>query len=289
MTADPRPPRPERLEHLEHLGCRLAYFVEGAGPPVVLIQGIGIGKEGWRPQVDGLGARWRCLSFDNRGFGASQPLGGKDVTVEQMARDVLALMDAAGWESAHVAGHSLGGLVALQVARAARARVRSLALLCTFPSGRIPTRLTPWLVGIGLRMQLGSRRMRRRAFLEVVMPPSALARADRDELAVQLAPLFGHDLADQPPVVRRQLAAMRAYDATAFLPELRELPTLVVSAAHDRIAPPSGGRTLAAGIAGARFVEIPDASHGVTLQLPERINELLDEHWSAAEGHGAAR
>jgi pimeloyl-ACP methyl ester carboxylesterase len=188
-----------------------------------------------------------------------------------------------------VAGHSLGGLVALQVARAARSRVRSLALLCTFPSGRIPTRLSPWLVWVGLRMQLGSRRVRRRAFLEVVMPKAALARADRDQLAEQLAPRFGHDLADQPPVVRRQLAAMRAYDATAFLPELRGLPALVVSAAHDRIAPPSGGRALADGIAGARFVEIPDASHGVPLQLPERVNELLHEHFSAAEATATAR
>ena len=276
-----------RFEHLEHLGCRLRYSVEGEGPPVVLIQGVGIGGDGWRPQVEGLGARWRCLRFDNRGFGASQPLGD-ELTVELMARDVLALMDAAGWETAHVVGHSLGGLVALQVARAARARVRSLALLCTFPSGRIPTQLSPWLVWVGLRTQLGSRRMRRRAFLEVVMPASALARADRDQLAEQLAPLFGHDLADQPPVVRRQLAAMRAYDATSFLQELRGLPALVVSAAHDRIAPPSGGRALAAGIAGARFVEIPDASHGVPIQLPERVNELLHDHFRAAEATAAA-
>jgi pimeloyl-ACP methyl ester carboxylesterase len=72
--------------HLEHRGCRLSYFVEGDGPPVVLIQGIGIGGAGWRPQVDGLGARWRCLCFDNRGFGASQPLGD-EVTVELMARE----------------------------------------------------------------------------------------------------------------------------------------------------------------------------------------------------------
>jgi pimeloyl-ACP methyl ester carboxylesterase len=274
---------PPRSGHLAHRNCSLSYFVEGDGPPVVLIQGIGIGGEGWRPQVDGLEARWRCMCFDNRGFGGSQPFA-EAVTVELMARDVLALMDAEGWESAHLAGHSLGGLVALHVARTAPARVRSLALLCTFPSGRIPTRLSAWLVWIGLRMQLGSRRMRRHAFLEVVMPEDVLARANRDELAARLAPLFGHDLADPPPVVRPQLAAMRAYDATPFLNELTGIPTLVVSAAHDRIAPPSGGRTLAAGIAGARFVEIPGASHGVPIQLPEQVNELLHEHWSAAEG-----
>lgn len=278
---------PPRSRQLEHRSCSLSYFVEGDGPPVVLIQGIGIGGEGWRPQVDGLKAHWRCLCFDNRGFGGSQPFDDA-VTVELMARDVLALMDAEGWESAHVVGHSLGGLVALHVARTAPARVRSLALMCTFPSGRIPTRLSAWLVWVGLRMQLGSRRMRRHAFLEVVMPEDVLARGNRDELAARLVPLFGHDLAVPPPVVKRQLAAMRAYDATPFLNELKGISTLVVSAAHDRIAPPSGGRTLAAGIAGARFVEIPGASHGVPIQLPEQINKLLDEHFRAAEGQRRA-
>jgi pimeloyl-ACP methyl ester carboxylesterase len=126
-----------------HRGCTLSWLVAGEGPPVVMIQGVGVGATGWLPQVEALSARFRCLCFDNRGFGASLPLAG-ELTVEFMAEDVLALMDAQGWRSAHVMGHSLGGLVALYVARRARERVRSLSLLCTFPSGAIPTRLTPW-------------------------------------------------------------------------------------------------------------------------------------------------
>jgi len=64
--------------------------------------------------------------------------------------------------------------------------------------------------------------------------------------------------------------------------ELAGLPTLVVSAEHDRIAPPSLGRALAAGIPGARYVEIAGAAHGVTIQDPERINGLLREHLTGA-------
>jgi len=271
-----------------HRGCSLSWCAEGEGPPVVMIHGIGIGAAGWRPQVEALGAHFRCLCLDNRGFGESQPLGGA-LTVELMAEDVLALMDAQGWQSAHVMGHSLGGLVALYLAQKARARVRSLALMCTFPSGAIPTRLTPGIILAGLRTRLGTRRMRRHAFLELVLPPDELARADRDAVAQRLAELFSHDLADQPPVAMSQLGAMRRADATPFLHGFASIPTLVVSASHDRVAPPVGGRALAAGIPGARYVELPEGSHGVTLQLPERINALLLEHLNTAEASWGAR
>ncbi|RKH62567.1 alpha/beta fold hydrolase [Corallococcus llansteffanensis] len=265
-----------------HRGCTLSWYVEGDGPPVVMIQGVGVGATGWRPQVEGLASHFRCLCLDNRGFGASQP-PGEALTVELMADDVLALMDAQGWSSAHVMGHSLGGLVALTLAHRARERVRSLALLCTFASGAVPTRLTPRMLALGLRTQLGTRRMRRHAFLRMVLAPDELAHADRDALAEQLAELFDHDLADQPPVAMKQFGAMRRADATPYLREFAGLPTLVVSATHDPIAPPSAGQALAAGIPGARYVELPNASHGVTLRFAEQVNALLREHLEGAE------
>ena len=126
---------------IEHRGCRLAYAVRGDGPPIVFIQGSGPHGDGWLPQVDELASRYRCLSFDNRGMGRSQPLGVR-LTVEQMAEDVQILMDSQGWKSAHLVGHSLGGLVALCVALTARSRVRSLSLLGTFARGADATRLS---------------------------------------------------------------------------------------------------------------------------------------------------
>lgn len=270
------------IRTLEHRGCRLAYEVRGDGPPVLLIQGVGVAGSGWKPQVDALSARFRCLSFDNRGMGMSQPISER-LTVERMADDARALMDAEGWESAHVVGHSLGGPVALALALADPARVRSLSLLCTFARGRDATRLTAFMLWVGMRTRIGTRRMRRHAFLQLVMPPSALAAEDRDALAAKLAPLFGHDLADQPPVAMKQLAALRAYDATPRLSELAGIPTLVVSAEHDPIAPPASGRALAAGISGARFVQFAGASHGLPIHRAAEVNALLLDHLAAAE------
>lgn len=267
--------------NLDHRGCRFVYDVQGKGSPVLLIQGVGVHGDGWRPQVAALSARFSCLTFDNRGMGRSQPAGAP-VTVEQMAEDAAALMDAEGWESAHVVGHSLGGLVALHLALSARPRVRSLALLCTFAGGRDAAPLTARMVWLGLRSRVGTRRMRRRAFLRLVMPPGTVADVDPDGMAERLAPLFGHDLADQPPIVDAQLAAMRAYDATPRLGELAGVPTLVVSAVHDPIAPPRAGRVLADGIPGARSVEMADASHGVPIHRAGEVNALLLEHLTAS-------
>ena len=247
-----------------------------------MIQGVGVAGAAWRPQVEALSQQYSCLWFDNRGFGESLPMGGL-LTVELLAEDVLALMNAQGWKSAHLVGHSLGGLIALYVAKLAKQRVKSLSLLCTFPTGAIPTRLTPWIILAGLRTRIGSPQSRRRAFLRMVMPAAELRRIDRDAFAERLGSLFGHDLAEQPPVVMHQLRAMSRADARLFLPSFAGIPTLVVSAAHDRIAPPYGGRALAAAIPGARYVEIENASHGVTIHQPERINTLLLEHLSAAE------
>jgi len=267
---------------LEHRNCRLSYDVRGNGPPVVLIQGVGIHGDGWRPQVDELAARYRCLTFDNRGMNRSQPIG-TPLSVEQMAEDALVLMDAQGWDSAHIVGHSMGGLIAQHLALSARERVRSLSLLCTFARGRDVTRLSPWMIWTGLRTRIGTRRQRRHAFLKMVLPPETLAKSDRGLLAERLVPLFGHDLADQPPVAMKQLAALGRYDASSRLRELSGLPTLVVSAFHDRIARPEFGRALAAGVPGARYVEIANAAHGVPIERPELINNLLLEHFAQTE------
>ena len=75
-----------------------------------------------------------------------------------------------------------------------------------------------------------------------------------------------------------QVKAMGRYDALDRLASLASIPTLVVSAAQDRIALPAFGRQLAAAIPGARYVEIEGAGHAVTIQCAGRINALLGEH-----------
>src|SRR5690348_5898738 len=117
-------------QRVEFAGCTFAYSVRGEGEPVVFIQGAGLHGDGWLPQTESLSARFRCLTFDNRGIAKSQPAGAP-VTIQQMASDTLAVMDAAGFGAAHVVGHSMGGVIAQQIALTRPERVRSLSLLCT--------------------------------------------------------------------------------------------------------------------------------------------------------------
>jgi pimeloyl-ACP methyl ester carboxylesterase len=255
----------------------LHYELQGAGPPVLLIQGVGVIGHGWRRQADGLQDRYTLCSFDNRGIGRSAPMKGL-TTIEAMAGDARALLDQLGWSSAHVVGHSMGGLIAEQLALDAPSRVRSLALLCTPASGRAVGRPSLALVWLGLRGRVGTRAMRRRAFLEVIMPRSRLVDVDSEALAEQLGPYFGRDLADNPAIMLQQVRSMAKHDVSGRLGELA-VPTLVLVAEEDRIAPPTVGRSTASRISGARYVELADAGHGVTLSHAERINAILDEHF----------
>jgi pimeloyl-ACP methyl ester carboxylesterase len=262
----------------DRAGCRLAYNRRGSGPAVLFIQGVGVHGDGWLPQVEALADRFTCLTFDNRGMGRSKPAGGP-ITADGMTADALAVLDVEGIDSAHVVGHSLGGLVAVHLALAARNRVRSLALLCTFADGAAAAPLTLRMMWLGMRSRVGTRAMRRWGFAKLIYPPGGDGAADFDKLAA----LFGHDLGDTPDVVGPQLRAMRRSSALARLGELAGLPTLVVTAAHDPIAPPRVGRPLADGIPGARYVEVADASHGLPITHPAETNALLREHLEAAE------
>lgn len=253
--------------------------MHGSGQPVVFIQGSGVHGACWKPQLDGLKNEFQCLSFDNRGMGASQPLAVTVLTIERMAADTIALMDAMGWRSAHVAGHSMGGLIAICLALKNPDRVKTLALLCSFANGRDAVAMSASKIWLGLRTYIGTRRMRRHAFLEMVFPQTLIRSSDRDELAARMAPLFGHDLADHPPVVLKQLAAMKRYDATARLGELSGIPTLVLAAGQDRIAPFDSSRSMAGAIPGAAFHGYPEAGHGLPIQLADEVNRQLRNHF----------
>jgi pimeloyl-ACP methyl ester carboxylesterase len=148
-------------------GATLQYLRTGTGPPVLLIQGVGAVGEAWRPQVDGLGDRFSLIFFDNRGIGGSEARDGR-VTIDEMAADALAIVDAEGIDRFHVAGHSMGGVIAQAVALRATARVKSLAFLCTFAHGRDGARVTLPILLTALRMRIGTRAMRRNAFLELM-------------------------------------------------------------------------------------------------------------------------
>jgi 3-oxoadipate enol-lactonase len=116
------------MEHVQVDGTRLAYRERGVGEPVLLLH-AGFVADGMAPLLDepALG-RHRLVAYHRRGYGASDR-ADPPVSLAQQAADALALLDELGIERAHLAGHSLGGNVAIELALTAPARVASLALL----------------------------------------------------------------------------------------------------------------------------------------------------------------
>lgn len=262
-------------------GARLHYEREGHGPPVFFIQGVGVAGCGWKPQTESLRHRFDCVSYDHRGIGESTgPTEG--LSIELLVEDAIALLDALGWERAHVVGHSMGGVIAHQLALDHPQRVRTLSLLCTFSRGKEALSLSPRMLGLGLRSRIGTVSMRRNAFAEMVMPRAYLESRGRASAVAQLEEVFGRDLAEAPEVVSRQLEAMRRHDASERLPELASIPTLVMVGSHDPIARPEFGMRLSGAIGSARYVEFDDASHALPIQHPQAVNELLAEHFARA-------
>jgi len=261
-------------------GGEIHWAASGQGPPVLMIQGVGVAGVGWGPQVAGLGDRFRCVRFDNRGVGASTAAHDA-LSIEQMAGDALAVMDAQGWDRAHIVGHSMGGLIAQAVALAAPDRVRSLALLCSFARGTQATKVDLGVMWIGMQMRVGTRAMRRRAAVRLVLTDSYIATRDFDELHAELAAVFGRDdMADQPAVVMKQVGAMSRYDPTEQIDAIRHLPTLALTAEHDRLAKPAFTEELAERF-GTEAIVLASSGHACTVQLAPRVNELLGAHWSA--------
>lgn len=262
-------------------GTRLWYETAGtSGTPVVLVMGLGFPGKAWTPQVTALAARHRVLFFDHRGIGLSRDARGIH-RIETLAADTLGLMDHLGWERAHVAGISMGGLVALEAALAARTRLLSLTLISSYAGGGVnwfPCRQAWRWVPQTLLARGGGRI---RALQHQLLSRDFLAAVDRETLGREMAVHLG----TRAPLstLLGQMGGVLLYDARRRLSALESLPVLIIQAGRDIMIPPRKGEELERLLPGARLVTFPDAGHGVTLEKTEEVNRLLLEHFREAE------
>src|SRR5688572_26272404 len=107
---------------------RLRYRVDGNGPPILMVHGVGARLENWDRVVESLDGEFTTVRFDLRGHGETTKAAGP-YSLQLFVADALALLDRLGIERCHVAGHSLGGMIAQQLAVSHPGRVDRLALL----------------------------------------------------------------------------------------------------------------------------------------------------------------
>jgi 3-oxoadipate enol-lactonase len=252
-------------------GMELHYERAGAGPPLLLIQGMSGTRLAWgEPLLERLRADFDVVVFDNRGIGDSAP-ATEPFTIAEMAADTVAILDAVGWESAHVFGISMGGMIAQELALAAPERLRTLTLGCTYCGGPGSALADPAdFAPVAEAMASGDLDRSLQAMYELNLSPGF--RADPGHYAA-----FGA-MATQLPARQRtvelQLQAIFTHDTQARLPAL-DLPTLVVHGTADRVLPVANGPLIASLIPGAELELLGDIGHMFWWEQPERTAELV--------------
>lgn len=265
-------------------GCRIHYQVTGpsGAPPVLFIQGLGADKHGWDMQRLRFSWSYRVIALDNRGAGRSDKPQGP-YSLEQMARDAVAVLDDLGVERAHVVGASMGGGIAQFVAVQHAERVRSLTLVCTScqVQGWRAELLRGWadkatangissMAGEAARWVIGPRSFRR--LLPVIG---------------WLGPLgFG----GSAEAFTAQVDGILAIDE-GLIEQLGDIdvPTLVVVGNQDILTPRGDSEELADRIPTAELVVISGAAHGVMLEHFMAFNRVLGEFLGRAETAYQAR
>jgi 3-oxoadipate enol-lactonase len=226
------------------MNVRIAWEQHGVGPPLLLIQGVGLGRWGWGPALDLLAGRVQVLAYDNRGVGESDaPPGPYSVPI--LAEDALQVLDEAGITRADVLGASLGGLVAQQLAADHPERVARLVLVCATP-GRSDAFPVPEPT---LRLLAEAPALDRETALER-FTRNALSRGASDELVERIVRLR-LDKPQDPAAWGAQIAAGAGFEGVAL--EGVEAPTLVLHGSEDNVVDVRNAALLAERIPSARF------------------------------------
>lgn len=237
-------------------------------PLLVLLPSLGTTTELWDGVVERLAARDdrpRILRIDLPGHGAS-PAARSRFTVADLARGVLDVVDEVGGGAFHIAGDSLGGAIALELAIAASERVRSLTMFCSgaaigTPEGWADRAAQVRAAGTASVVAGSAERWFAPGYLDR-HPDGPGGRALRTLV----------DVDDESYALCCE--ALAAFDRRADLGAVAA-PAVVVAGAHDAVTTPTLMRKLADGIPGARFVELPDAAHLIPLEDPDASADLL--------------
>jgi pimeloyl-ACP methyl ester carboxylesterase len=284
-------------------GVELEYETVGdrAGRPLLLVQGLGAQlisvEDGLCHELAARG--FLVIRYDNRDAGLStwfddaRPVdlaaiwagdhGSLAYTLEDMADDAAAVLDAAGVASAHVAGISLGGMIAQLLATRHPDRVRSLASIMSTTGDRAVGRPSADAATI----LVGSMPADREGFIEQAVANSRAIGCGTaypfDERAVREGAARGYDRAYHPKGTGRQFAAiLAAGDRTAALGRVR-VPTLVVHGTDDQVIGVSGGEATAAAIGGARLLTVAGLGHELPPGFWPALADALVENADRAD------
>ncbi len=240
--------------------------------PVVLLHGYLGGAAQWRDQVAALAGRFRVVAIDLPGFGAAsdQPA---PASIGGFASHVVDTLDTMGVSRFMLLGHSMGGMIAQEVARRIPARIDRLALYGTGPLGLMPDRFEPLERSVARLDADGLQRTARR------IVATWFVRGEAHPGFETLSRIAG---AASPGAARSALSAMARWDGRAHLSSL-DMPVLIVWGDRDRSYRWPQIEALWRGLPDAALAVIPGASHAAHLEKPEIFRAILADFLAAEQ------
>ena len=221
---------------------------------------------------------WRVVRFDNRDVGLSDHLPEEArYTVEEMAGDGFAVLDAAGAGAAHIAGWSMGGMIVQAMALRAPERVISMTSVMSAPGSLVGER-APDVVAAFTAPPATTRDEAAQRHLAGLRAWGSPACLDEDRIAADA--YAAYDRCWDPGGRQRQAMAVASSPSREEALHSLKVPTLVVHGDADRLVPPDYGRQTAAAIPGARLEIVPGMGHDYPPQYWDRMVDLISTHAS---------
>ena len=250
-------------------GAVLQAFAEGEGPALLLVSGLGGTAGFWKSNTATLARSFKVIRFDQRGIGASTR-GDAPCTIDQLARDCLSVLDAAGVQRAVLLGHSTGGCIGQALARIAPERLDGLILSATWLK---PSHYMSALFG-ARRAILAENPQAYAATAVLISYPPAWLEANWSvyESAIAAAPAS----AEARQVVRERIDALLSFDGSADIAALT-MPVLVLGARDDMIVPAFLQEDLATALPGARKILLDSGGHFFPVSRPDAFTAKVVE------------
>jgi 3-oxoadipate enol-lactonase len=243
--------------------ARIHWSSVGKGPPLLLLMGLGCSSAMWFRLAPLLARDFRVILMDNRGMGQTTVPYGLVHRVPDMASDVAAVLDVAGEPSCHLAGFSMGGMIAQEFALSHPKRLRSLTLMGTNCGGAhaVLAEQSVW------QLLFSKSKVSPEEALAQMRPHTYAAATDANLIAEDhLVRIANHP---NKRDYEAQLFGLLRWTSFYRLP-LIQCPTLVMHGLEDGLIPPKNGRILADNIPHAQLVELKNASHWLPTEQPVR-------------------
>ncbi len=251
--------------HVSIDGLRFHYAQEGQGSDLVLIHGLGGHLQDWDIHLSDLARYHRVTRLDVRGFGESDKPPGP-YSPEMFAKDLAGLFRACGITRAHVAGLSMGGMIAQRFALDFPEHVESLTLISTSSEVSAQAQAV-WekmatsveTRGFSLSTDFASR----------IYSPSFVK--EHPEAVQSMA---AHTATNDPRAYAAAARAVGSYNWTADLSRV-QVPTLIIQGMEDKLTPPGGSIKMSRAIPRSRLLMFPDCGHVVPEEKPELFTRTL--------------